>query len=57
MTREVVNLPKGKELEQLPMANTLPSAGKDTSNMNRTTLTGMTEGEMPKPSQVSKKNS
>lgn len=57
MIREVVNLPRGKELEQLPMANTLPSAGKDTSNMNRTTLTGMTEGDMPKPAQVSKKNS
>lgn len=56
MKREVVNLPRGKELEQLPMANTLPGAGKDTSKMNRTTLTGMTEGDMPKPAQVSKKN-
>ncbi len=55
MTREVLNLPRGKELEQLPMANTLPGAGKDTSKMNRATLTGMTEGDMPKPAQVSKK--
>jgi hypothetical protein len=56
MTREVLNLPRGKELEQLPMANTLPGAGKDTSKMNRTTLSGMTEGDIPKPAQVSKKN-
>jgi len=56
MTREVVILPRGKELEQLPMANTLPGAGKDTSKMNRTSLTGMTEGDMPKPAQGSKKN-
>lgn len=56
MTGEVLNLPSGKELEQLPMANTLPGAGKDTSKMNRTTLTRMTEGDMPKPAQGSKKN-
>lgn len=56
MTREVLNLPRGKELEQLPMANTLPGSGKDTSKMNRTGLTGMSEGDMPKPVQVSKKN-
>lgn len=56
MKREVVNLPRGKELEQLPMANTLPGAGKDTSKMNRTEITGMTEGDMPKPAQASKKN-
>lgn len=56
MTREVLNLPSGKELEQLPMANTLPGAGKDTSKMNRTTLTGVTESDLPKPAQVSKKN-
>lgn len=56
MKREVLNLPRGKELEQLPMANTLPGAGRDTSKMNRTGLTGMTEGDMPKPAQASKKN-
>ncbi|MEK3990632.1 MULTISPECIES: hypothetical protein [Robertmurraya] len=49
-------MPSGKELEQLPMANTLPGAGKDTSKMNRTTLTGVTESDLPKPAQVSKKN-
>jgi hypothetical protein len=56
MTREVISLPRGKELEQLPMANTLPGAGKDTSKMNRTELSGITEGDMPKPAQAAKKN-
>lgn len=39
------------------MANTLPGAGNDTSKLNRTTLTGVTEGDRPKPAQVSQKNS
>ncbi|WP_198158806.1 hypothetical protein [Robertmurraya korlensis] len=49
-------MPRGKELEQLPMANTLPGAGKDTSKMNRTELSGITVGDMPKPAQAAKKN-
>lgn len=53
---EVLTLPRGKELEQLPMANTLPGAGKDRSKMNRTELTGMAEGDMPNPSKTSKQN-
>jgi len=53
---EVLTLPRGKELEQLPMANTLPGAGKDRSKMNRTELTGITEGDSPNPANTSKKN-
>jgi hypothetical protein len=52
---EVLTLPRGKELEQLPMANTLPGAGKDSSKMNRTELIGMTEGARPNPANTSKK--
>jgi len=38
------------------MANTLPGAGKDRSKMNRTELTGITEGDSPNPANTSKKN-
>lgn len=50
----MLTLPRGKELEQLPMANTLPGAGKDSSKMNRTELTGMAEGDMPNPAKTLK---
>lgn len=36
------------------MANTLPGAGKDSSKMNRTELTGMAEGDMPNPAKTLK---
>ena len=38
------------------MANTLPGAGKDSSKMNRTKLTGITEEDSPNPANTSKKN-
>ncbi|WP_170169168.1 hypothetical protein [Mesobacillus subterraneus] len=48
-------MPRGKELEQLPMANTLPGMGEDRSNFNRQVLTGMTTDERPMPSKENKK--
>ncbi|WP_338451722.1 hypothetical protein R4Z09_07555 [Niallia oryzisoli] len=44
-------MPRGKELEQLPMANTsAPSIGDDKSKFNRTNLSGMTREARPAPS-------
>ncbi|WP_187367017.1 hypothetical protein [Bacillus andreraoultii] len=34
-------MPRGKELEQLPMSNMAPSVGDDQSKTNRTSLEGM----------------
>lgn len=34
-------MPRGKELEQLPMSNIAPSIGDDQSKTNRTSLEGM----------------
>jgi hypothetical protein len=42
-------MPRGKELEQLPMANTLPGAGEDMSKFNREALNGITTDERPRP--------
>lgn len=42
-------MPRGKELEQLPMANTLPGMGEDQGRFNREILTGITGEERPKP--------
>lgn len=48
-------MPRGKELEQLPMANiSAPSIGDDKSKFNRTNLSGMTSEERPSPSRVGK---
>jgi len=47
-------MPRGKELEQLPMANIAPGAGKDASHYNREILSGNVQGEQPKPSNVEK---
>lgn len=50
-------MPRGKELEQLPMANTsAPSIGDDKSKFNRTNLSGMTREERPSPSMAGGKN-
>jgi hypothetical protein len=35
-----VTVPKGKELEQLPMSNIAPGIGDEQSKMNRTSLKG-----------------
>lgn len=42
-------MPRGKELEQLPMANNAPSMGKDHSNFDREVLGSLVDGEQPKP--------
>ncbi|WP_042455750.1 hypothetical protein [Neobacillus dielmonensis] len=47
-------MPRGKELEQLPMANTLPGAGKDVSKYRREKVTGIVGNERPHPSNIDK---
>jgi hypothetical protein len=48
-------MPRGKELEQLPMANTqAPGVGEDPSPMDREVLTGFIGGERPHPSEIKK---
>lgn len=42
-------MPRGKELEQLPMANTLPGAGEDRSKFNRDITTGITSDVRLRP--------
>ncbi|MEW9051043.1 MAG: hypothetical protein AB2392_07785 [Neobacillus sp.] len=49
-------MPRGKELEQLPMANIAPGAGKDASKANRGTLGGLVQHEQPRPSDIEKEN-
>jgi predicted nucleotidyltransferase len=50
-------MPRGKELEQLPMANISPGAGKDASRNNRRELFGSNvQGEQPEPSDIDKEN-
>lgn len=45
-------MPRGKELEQLPMANTLPGMGEDRSKFDRNVLTGITTDVRPMPAKV-----
>ncbi|WP_174727966.1 hypothetical protein [Mesobacillus harenae] len=45
-------MPRGKELEQLPMANTLPGMGDDQSKFNRQIISGITEDEQPQPAKI-----
>ncbi|MDZ5473045.1 hypothetical protein SM124_15105 [Bacillus sp. 31A1R] len=47
-------MPRGKELEQLPMANTLPGMGDDQSKMNRTNLNGILREDTPRPGEMNK---
>ena len=49
-------MPRGKELEQLPMANIAPGAGKDASRNNREVLGSIIQSEQPKPSDINKEN-
>lgn len=49
-------MPKGKELEQLPMANIAPSAGMDHGRKNQKSLGGNSQKEQPKPAEVEKEN-
>lgn len=45
-------MPRGKELEQLPMSNTLPGMGEDKSKYNREVLGTIVTGEQPQPAKV-----
>ena len=47
-------MPRGNELEQLPMANIVPGAGKDASRNNREVLGSIVQGEQPHPSDIEK---
>jgi hypothetical protein len=47
-------MPRGKELEQLPMANIAPGAGKDASRNNREVLGSTAQREQPEPSDIDK---
>ncbi|MEH7124402.1 hypothetical protein V7127_14345 [Bacillus sp. JJ1773] len=47
-------MPRGNELEQLPMANVAPGAGDDSSLMDRELLRGITEEEEAAPAKVGK---
>jgi hypothetical protein len=49
-------MPRGKELEQLPMANILPGAGMDHSAINRDSLSGIARKEQPEPADIDKEN-
>ena len=49
-------MPRGKELEQLPMANIAPGAGKDAGKYNREVLGGTVQQEQPQPSDIEKEN-
>ncbi|CAM3861200.1 hypothetical protein [Mesobacillus zeae] len=45
-------MPRGKELQQLPMANTLPGMGDDNSKYSRESLGGITGKDRPKPAEA-----
>jgi hypothetical protein len=49
-------MPRGKELEQLPMANIAPGAGKDASEYDREVLGSIVSKERPQPSEIEKEN-
>jgi hypothetical protein len=49
-------MPRGKELEQLPMANMAPGAGKDAGKFDREILGTIISKEQPQPSKVEKEN-
>jgi hypothetical protein len=49
-------MPRGKELEQLPMANIAPSAGQDAAKTNREVLEGMMRQDQPEPSDIEREN-
>ncbi|MCM2532038.1 hypothetical protein NDK43_06085 [Neobacillus pocheonensis] len=49
-------MPRGKELEQLPMSNIAPGAGKDASDTNREVLGSIVQQEQPQPADIEKEN-
>jgi len=49
-------MPKGKELEQLPAANTAPGAEEDRSRHGWEILNDIEQNERPQPSKRNKEN-
>lgn len=49
-------MPRGKELEQLPMSNTAPSAGEDAGQFKREVLGSIVQKAQPQPSDIEKEN-
>ncbi|MCK6204536.1 hypothetical protein KZX50_03570 [Bacillus infantis] len=47
-------MPRGKELEQLPMSNIAPGAGADKGRFNRRSLSGMERKDQPRPEDAGK---
>ncbi|WP_181884620.1 hypothetical protein [Neobacillus piezotolerans] len=45
-------MPRGKELEQLPMGNIAPGAGKDKGQFKRDSLESLNHGTQPHPSSI-----
>ncbi|WP_035323101.1 hypothetical protein [Peribacillus kribbensis] len=45
-------MPRGDELNALPMPHTAPGAGKDLSEFDREDKSGITREETPRPAQV-----
>lgn len=54
--KECEIMPRGKELEQLPMANIAHEAGKDATRNNREVLEGMVRNAQPAPADIEKEN-
>ncbi|WP_423798795.1 hypothetical protein [Neobacillus sp. SAB-20_R2A] len=49
-------MPRGKELEQLPMSNIAPGAGKDPGKYDREVLGTITQQAQPQPADLEKEN-
>lgn len=45
-------MPRGKELEQLPMANIAPGAGEDSTDRDRERLQGIIQDERATPARI-----
>ncbi|MBT2692498.1 hypothetical protein [Bacillus sp. ISL-55] len=50
-------MPRGKELEQLPTANTLAGIGEDRNKFDSDVLSRMTTDERPMPAKVKENQS
>ena len=49
-------MPRGKELEQLPMSHIAPGTGKDAGKMDREVLGSIVQNEQPQPSEIEREN-
>jgi len=49
-------MPRGKELEQLPMTDSAPGAGKNASQFDREVLESIVSKEQPQPSEIEREN-